>query len=85
MDSVLWWIDRLHYIATYLPTYLPILPTYLQGSSSKNVTILAANGYRHFLKNQNIMQVLGVTMSGEGGASTTRGGVEFGGETAAGM
>ena len=45
--------------------------------SSSNVTIVANDGYRHFLKNTKILQVLGVTLTGVGGTAALRGGIEL--------
>ena len=46
-----------------------------QGSNSSAVTITANDGGRHFTNSGNVLQIIGVTLSGAGGVFVTRGGV----------
>lgn len=65
--------------------YLFIYTTY-QGGNSASVTILAADGSRHILGHYNqILQLLGLTLSGLGGSQNLRGGLEFSGASTKGM
>lgn len=47
----------------------------MQGSNSSAVTITAFDSARHFTKSGNILQIIGVTLSGAGGIYGLRGGI----------
>ena len=64
--------------------YTPVGDICIQGSTAANVTIQAADGYRHFIKYKNVIQIMGTTLTGLGGSNVNRGGIELRGTTVGG-